>query len=105
MKYHEISDNLSGKTAFVYSQSDESHYTIKLIDKNKQQEYFVKDVLGKTKLFDSIESVKKQLKKLRVDASYIALDNTYDEFGHESIEELHHDHKIRHDYMPLCIDE
>ncbi|MGO1190242.1 DUF6482 family protein [Vibrio casei] len=64
---------------FVVSCADLSHYSLAVEYKHKLEPILVKDQLA---YFNSLESVKDELRKLGLSSAYLRLHNAYDEFGH-----------------------
>ena len=68
---------------FVVSCADLSHYSLAVEYKHRLEPIMEKDQLA---YFNSLESVKDELKKLGLSSAYLRLHNAYDEFGAEGLE-------------------
>ncbi|WP_105902175.1 DUF6482 family protein [Vibrio gangliei] len=76
-------DHSERPKVFVVSCADLSQYSLAVEYKHKLEPIKVNDQLA---YFNSIESVKDELKKLGLNSAYLRLHNAYDEFGSEGME-------------------
>ena len=94
--------NEDGKIGVIYSKSDAGEYTVQIYENGKQ--VIIEDWSHNVKHFGSLDAAKSELKRNAVIKAYVALDNTYDEFGGLDQEDHQSSNKSRHDFMPISLD-
>lgn len=90
------------KVGVIFSRADKYTYTVQILENG---EISTVCSWNKPKVFESIDDAKDSLRTNHVDEAYIALDNTYDEFGSHEIEDHQSDAEQRYSFMPIALTE